>query len=85
MTRKLADEEKKIVLEFISKSITKDLDNKKAAEEIDADLRKGTGFTAEQFKPLTFIWDMTESIKEESDFSTANQKIRNFLKQIKSL
>lgn len=48
------------------------------AARIDAELRKGTGFSAEQFKPLVLIWQMIDEIKAETNYKSANERLQKF-------
>jgi len=52
--------------------------SKEEAAKIDAELRKGTGFTAEQFKPLVLQWEMHEKIETKQDHRQANESIKSF-------
>jgi hypothetical protein len=46
------------------------------ATKIDAELRRGTGFSAEQFKPLVLIWQIIDEIKTETNYKSANERFQ---------
>lgn len=51
------------------------LTGRKQAEEIERKLLAGTGLTAEQFKPITVMWEVLEDLNEVMDHKKANEKL----------
>lgn len=51
------------------------LTERKQAEEIERKLLAGTGLTAEQFKPITVMWEVLEDLNEVMDHKKANEKL----------
>lgn len=51
--------------------------NREQATEIEAKLREGTGLSPSEFKPITLMWDVSEQLKNVTDYQTANQLIRD--------
>jgi hypothetical protein len=68
--------EKRILPDFADLTKQVMLENVAEAAKIDAELRKGTGFSAEQFKPLVLIWQMIDEIKTETNYKSANERFQ---------
>ena len=56
------------------------IQNQEQAKQIEAEILAGTRLTAEQFQPIVNMWEVTNTIKNETDYKTANQKIQEFMK-----
>ncbi len=52
------------------------------AAATDAQLMTGTGLTAQQFAPITVMWDVTEQISNSTSFSDANDHIRAYFNKV---
>lgn len=75
--------EKRILPDFADLARQVNVENIAAAATIDAELRKGTGFSAEQFKPLVLIWNMIEEIKTETNYKSANERLQKYYRNNK--
>jgi len=54
--------------------------NQDEARKLEAEILAGTGLTAEQFKPIVTMWEITEQLKDETDYKKANQKMQEYMK-----
>ena len=48
------------------------------AERIEAELAKGLGLNASDFKPITTMWQVSNDLQTVTDFKTANQKMQSY-------
>jgi len=53
--------------------------NREEANKIEAEILVGTGLTAEQFKPITMMWEVTNELQDVTDHKTANKKIQEYM------
>jgi len=54
--------------------------NQDEARQIEKEILAGTGLTAEEFKPITMMWEITEQLKDETDYKKANQKMQEYMR-----
>ena len=73
----ISNKSDEIFNKFLAQLSTTAVDDIQKAKEIDEKLRVGTGLTAEQFKPVEIMRQMTESVINETDYKKANEIIKN--------
>ena len=54
------------------------IDDMAKAKELENLLLAGTGLTAEQFTPITQMWEMTRSIQTITDYKEANEEFKKY-------
>ena len=84
MNRKLTDKEIDIVTGYLNKATQKQIEGRDEAARLDAQLIKGTGLSAQEFKPITLMWDMVEGLKTITDVKQANDNVKSFSERNRS-
>ncbi|KYR00897.1 hypothetical protein DLAC_02959 [Tieghemostelium lacteum] len=55
------------------------LNSRDSIKEINSALRKGTGLSAEQFQPITTMWDISDQLTTTTNASQANKAIKDYV------
>ncbi|KYR00684.1 hypothetical protein DLAC_02723 [Tieghemostelium lacteum] len=55
------------------------LNSRENIKEINDALRKGTGLSAEQFQPITTMWDISDELTNTTNSSQANKAIKDYV------
>lgn len=60
------------------------VETKQKAKELDEQIRKGTGLTAEEFKPIELYYDFCETVANSESHETANSEVKKWYDENKS-
>lgn len=77
-------ESSELFKEIIANVTQQIVENKQKAKEFDEQIRIGTGFTADEYKPIELYYDLTEIVANSESRETANSQVKRCYDENKS-